>query len=410
MRVIPGSFGHMLHEVKVSESNPPLYYVLAWGWTQAFGRDEWGIRSLSALFGTLTVRARLPDRQAAGEPPRRPHPRRPPRLQPDADLVLAGGPLLRAARLLRRALLPLLPARPRQRRPPPRTGALGGGLGARPRQPLLRLLRGRDRGGLARGRAAPPLEGGAAGARRGRRRGRRAAAADRRADEPEPHRLDRRKRPRRALLPDRGQLPDRRNRPRDRRAAARPLRGAARDRGRPRGARPARARHPARAPAAGRSRSSSASASSPWRARRRSAARTTWSSATCCRRWSRSPRSSPSGSAPRARGSPGCWSRWPSAPTGSPSTSTSPRRRTSSGPTTAASRRPSARPGCRARSSAGGSPATRCAGTSTTARCAGSAAAKRCGKSTWSASGTSPSARLTSRPRSTWRGSCGWTA
>jgi mannosyltransferase len=55
MRVIPGSFGQMLHEVKASESNPPLYYVLAWGWARAFGRDEWGIRSLSALFGTLTV-------------------------------------------------------------------------------------------------------------------------------------------------------------------------------------------------------------------------------------------------------------------------------------------------------------------------------------------------------------------
>ncbi|HEY2055476.1 MAG TPA: glycosyltransferase family 39 protein, partial [Solirubrobacterales bacterium] len=55
MRVIPGTFSHMLHEVKTSESNPPLYYVLAWGWARAFGRDEWGIRSLSALFGTLTV-------------------------------------------------------------------------------------------------------------------------------------------------------------------------------------------------------------------------------------------------------------------------------------------------------------------------------------------------------------------
>jgi hypothetical protein len=55
MRVIPGSFGHMLHEVESSESNPPLYYVLAWGWARAFGRDEWGIRSLSALFGTLSV-------------------------------------------------------------------------------------------------------------------------------------------------------------------------------------------------------------------------------------------------------------------------------------------------------------------------------------------------------------------
>lgn len=55
MRVIPGSFGHMLHEVKASESNPPLYYVLAWLWTHEFGRSEWGIRSLSALAGTLTV-------------------------------------------------------------------------------------------------------------------------------------------------------------------------------------------------------------------------------------------------------------------------------------------------------------------------------------------------------------------
>jgi mannosyltransferase len=55
MRVIPGSFDHMLHEVKSSESNPPLYYVLAWGWARLFGRDEWGIRSLSALVGTLTV-------------------------------------------------------------------------------------------------------------------------------------------------------------------------------------------------------------------------------------------------------------------------------------------------------------------------------------------------------------------
>lgn len=55
MRVIPGSFGHMLHEVKASESNPPLYYVLAWLWAHAFGRDEWGIRSLSALVGSLTV-------------------------------------------------------------------------------------------------------------------------------------------------------------------------------------------------------------------------------------------------------------------------------------------------------------------------------------------------------------------
>ena len=54
-RVIPGSFGQMLHEVKASESNPPLYYVLAWGWAKAFGTGEVGLRSLTALFGAATV-------------------------------------------------------------------------------------------------------------------------------------------------------------------------------------------------------------------------------------------------------------------------------------------------------------------------------------------------------------------
>jgi mannosyltransferase len=54
-RVIPGSFTHMLEEVKVSESNPPLYYVLAWAWAKAFGTGEFGIRSLSALFGLATI-------------------------------------------------------------------------------------------------------------------------------------------------------------------------------------------------------------------------------------------------------------------------------------------------------------------------------------------------------------------
>ncbi|HET8564870.1 MAG TPA: glycosyltransferase family 39 protein [Solirubrobacterales bacterium] len=55
MRVIPGSFAHMLHEVKVSESNPPLYYVLAWVWAKLFGRGEFELRALSALFGTAVV-------------------------------------------------------------------------------------------------------------------------------------------------------------------------------------------------------------------------------------------------------------------------------------------------------------------------------------------------------------------
>lgn len=54
-RILPGSFTDMLEAVKRSESNPPLYYVLAWGWAKAFGSDEVGLRSLSALFGAATV-------------------------------------------------------------------------------------------------------------------------------------------------------------------------------------------------------------------------------------------------------------------------------------------------------------------------------------------------------------------
>jgi mannosyltransferase len=54
-RVLPGSFVHMLREVKHSESNPPLYYVIAWGWAKMFGFGEVGLRSLSALFGAAIV-------------------------------------------------------------------------------------------------------------------------------------------------------------------------------------------------------------------------------------------------------------------------------------------------------------------------------------------------------------------
>jgi mannosyltransferase len=54
-RVLPGSFAHMLRAVRDSESNPPLYYVLAWVWVKVFGSGEVGIRSLSALLGAATV-------------------------------------------------------------------------------------------------------------------------------------------------------------------------------------------------------------------------------------------------------------------------------------------------------------------------------------------------------------------
>jgi mannosyltransferase len=48
-------FGTMLHRIPDSESSPPLYYVLAWLWTQVFGSGEVGLRSLSALLGTLSI-------------------------------------------------------------------------------------------------------------------------------------------------------------------------------------------------------------------------------------------------------------------------------------------------------------------------------------------------------------------
>jgi hypothetical protein len=48
-------FGDMLSALPHSESTPPLYYVLAWGWSKVFGTGDWGLRSLSAVLGTATV-------------------------------------------------------------------------------------------------------------------------------------------------------------------------------------------------------------------------------------------------------------------------------------------------------------------------------------------------------------------
>ncbi|MFL5817713.1 MAG: glycosyltransferase family 39 protein [Conexibacter sp.] len=48
-------FGEMLGRIPDGESNPPLFYVLEWGWTRVFGDGEAGLRSLSALAGLLTV-------------------------------------------------------------------------------------------------------------------------------------------------------------------------------------------------------------------------------------------------------------------------------------------------------------------------------------------------------------------
>jgi 4-amino-4-deoxy-L-arabinose transferase-like glycosyltransferase len=49
------SLGDLFRHVADLEGMPPLYMVAAWLWSKAFGAGEVGLRSLSALFGTLTV-------------------------------------------------------------------------------------------------------------------------------------------------------------------------------------------------------------------------------------------------------------------------------------------------------------------------------------------------------------------
>src|SRR5207248_8099138 len=57
LRVIDPSLSGTMHGVVATERSPPLYYLLAWLWSKLFGTGEVGLRSLSALFGTLTVPA-----------------------------------------------------------------------------------------------------------------------------------------------------------------------------------------------------------------------------------------------------------------------------------------------------------------------------------------------------------------
>ncbi len=45
------SLGAMLHEIRVGETTPPLYFLVAWVWAKIFGTGEVGLRALSALFG-----------------------------------------------------------------------------------------------------------------------------------------------------------------------------------------------------------------------------------------------------------------------------------------------------------------------------------------------------------------------
>jgi mannosyltransferase len=54
-RILRDGFGHAMDAVGFSESAPPLYYALAWAWTQVTGTGEFGLRSISALAGVATV-------------------------------------------------------------------------------------------------------------------------------------------------------------------------------------------------------------------------------------------------------------------------------------------------------------------------------------------------------------------
>ncbi|HEY0390743.1 MAG TPA: glycosyltransferase family 39 protein [Solirubrobacterales bacterium] len=54
-RILRDGFWHAMDAVGFSESAPPLYYALAWLWTQVTGTGEAGLRSVSALAGIATV-------------------------------------------------------------------------------------------------------------------------------------------------------------------------------------------------------------------------------------------------------------------------------------------------------------------------------------------------------------------
>jgi mannosyltransferase len=53
--ILQPSLADTLDQIPERESTPPLYYLIAFGWTELFGKGEAGVRSLSALIGTMTV-------------------------------------------------------------------------------------------------------------------------------------------------------------------------------------------------------------------------------------------------------------------------------------------------------------------------------------------------------------------
>jgi mannosyltransferase len=55
VHVLHAGLGATLRSVSHTENTPPLWYVLIWGWSRAWGTGEVALRSLSALAGILTV-------------------------------------------------------------------------------------------------------------------------------------------------------------------------------------------------------------------------------------------------------------------------------------------------------------------------------------------------------------------
>lgn len=53
--IVSHGLGHVLSAVPRTESTPPLYYVLLWLWSRVFGTGEAGLRSFSAVCGTLAI-------------------------------------------------------------------------------------------------------------------------------------------------------------------------------------------------------------------------------------------------------------------------------------------------------------------------------------------------------------------
>ena len=54
-RILHSSFGDTFTAVATVERSGPLYYALAWAWAHGFGTGEVALRSLSAIFGTVTI-------------------------------------------------------------------------------------------------------------------------------------------------------------------------------------------------------------------------------------------------------------------------------------------------------------------------------------------------------------------